>query len=210
MRHVKTYVTKNLKLSDTTFVIEGPISYYFLKTLTLDNQLNAFRLPQDQYEALLEITELPEGRVYIIRQDKHIVGYVTYHYPDEFERWSEGHLTYLIELGAIEISPIYRHLHLGGELIATSLSADEFEDYIVLTTEYYWHWDLDQAQLDVFEYKKLMQKLMSKGGLEIFATDDPEITSHPANCLMARIGKRITLSQQQAFDDLRYKNKFFF
>ena len=55
-----------------------------------------------------------------------------------------------------------------------------------------------------------MQKLMSKGGLEIFATDDPEITSHPANCLMARIGKRITLSQQQAFDNLRYKNKFFF
>lgn len=74
-----------------------------------------------------------------------------------------------------------------------------------MTTEYYWHWDLDQAQLDVFEYKKLMQKLMSKGGLEIFATDDPEITSHPANCLMARIGKRITLSQQQAFDNLRYK-----
>ena len=28
-RHVKTYVTKNLKLSDTTFVIEGPISYNF-------------------------------------------------------------------------------------------------------------------------------------------------------------------------------------
>ena len=49
------------------------------------------------------------------------------------------------------------------------------------------------AQLDVFEYKRLMQKLMQKGGLEVFATDDPEITSHPANCLMARIGKRITL-----------------
>jgi hypothetical protein len=34
-------------------------------------------------------------------------------------------------------------------------------------------------------------------GLEVFATDDPEITSHPANCLMARIGNRITLDQQQ-------------
>ena len=39
---------------------------------------------------------------------------------------------------------------------------------------------------------------MSKGGLEVFATDDPEITSHPANCLMARIGNRITLDQQQS------------
>ena len=36
---------------------------------------------------------------------------------------------------------------------------------------------------------------MSKGGLEVFATDDPEITSHPANCLMARIGNRITLDR---------------
>lgn len=210
MRHVKTYVTKNLNLDGHIFVIEGPISYTFLKTLTFDESLTSFRRPRDQYEALLEITELPEGRLYVIRQKQHIIGYVTYHYPDEFERWSDGHLPYLIELGAIEISPSYRHLHLGGELIATSLSSDEFEDYIVLTTEYYWHWDLDQAKIDVFEYKKLMQKLMAKGGLEIFATDDPEITSHPANCLMARIGKRISLDQQQAFDDIRYKNRFFF
>lgn len=210
MRHVKTYVTKNKLINGENFIIEGPVSYTFLKTLTFDEQLDSFRLPQDQYEALLEITELPEGRVYVVRHHNHLIGYVTYHYPDEFERWSKGYLPYLIELGAIEISPKYRHFHLGGELIATSLSSDEFEDYIVLTTEYYWHWDLDNAQLDVFEYKKLMQKLMAKGGLEIFATDDPEITSHPANCLMARIGKRISLDQQQAFDDIRYKNKFFF
>ena len=55
-----------------------------------------------------------------------------------------------------------------------------------------------------------MQRLMATGGLEIFATDDPEITSHPANCLMARIGKNITLEQQQAFDDIRYMNRFSF
>lgn len=57
--------------------------------------------------------------------------------------------------------------------------------------------------------KKLMQRLMATGGLEIFATDDPEITSHPANCLMARIGKNITLEQQQAFDDIRYMKSVF-
>ena len=55
-----------------------------------------------------------------------------------------------------------------------------------------------------------MQRLMATGGLEIFATDDPEITSNPANCLMARIGKNITLEQQQAFDDIRYMNRFSF
>ena len=29
---------------------------------------------------------------------------------------------------------------------------------------------------------------MNAGGFEYYATDDPEISSHPANCLMARIG----------------------
>ena len=27
--------------------------------------------------------------------------------------------------------------------------------------------------------------------LQWYATDDPEICSHPANCLMVRIGKRV-------------------
>lgn len=210
MKHIKTYVTDNIEIDNVKYKIEGPVSHSFLKTLTFDEGLNAFRSSKEQFEALLEITTLPEGRVYIIRLEQHIIGYVTYHYPDELERWSTSHLPYLLELGAIELSKSYRHLHLGGRLIQLSLSGDEFEDFIILTTEYYWHWDLKYAQLDVFEYKRLMQKLMQKGGLEVFATDDPEITSHPANCLMARIGKRITLDQQHAFDDIRFQNRFFY
>ena len=63
-----------------------------LKTLTFDEGLNAFRSSKEQYDALLEITTLSEGRVYVIRLEQHIIGYVTYHYPDELERWSTGHL----------------------------------------------------------------------------------------------------------------------
>lgn len=62
----------------------------------------------------------------------------------------------------------------------------------------------------MFEYKGLMQKMMSHGGLEVFATDDPEITSHPANSLMARIGKNITVHQMHEFDNIRFMNRFFF
>ena len=37
--------------------------------------------------------------------------------------------------------------------------------------------------------------------LQWYATDDPEICSHPANCLMARIGKRDTIQNSiQQFD----------
>ena len=191
MNHLKTYQSEDYYIHDKQFVIEGPLTHEDLKALTFDAYLTAFRDAEDQFEALLEITTLPEGRIYVARQDKLIVGYVTFHYPDEIERWSTGNLPYLIELGAIEVSINFRQLQLAEKLIQLSLSTPEFEDYIVIT-------------------KKLMQRLMATGGLEIFATDDPEITSNPANCLMARIGKNITLEQQQAFDDIRYMNRFFF
>ncbi|MBU0437988.1 N-acetyltransferase [Staphylococcus succinus] len=210
MEHIKTYQSQTYHLDEGTFVIEGPISRTKLDSMTFDEGLNAFRPPIDQFEAVKEISELDEGRIFVLHHEQHIVGYVTYHYPDPLERWSTGNLAYLIELGAIEISLPYRRLKLGSELIKISLGADEYEDYIVLTTEYYWHWDLKNSKLDVYEYKKLMQKLMGYGGLEIFATDDPEITSHPANCLMARIGSRITIEQLQSFDNIRYMNRFFF
>lgn len=210
MEHIKTYQSQTYHLDEGTFVIEGPISRTKLDSMTFDEGLNAFRPPIDQFEAVKEISELDEGRIFVLHHEQHIVGYVTYHYPDPLERWSTGNLAYLIELGAIEISLPYRRLKLGSELIKISLSADEYEDYIVLTTEYYWHWDLKNSKLDVYEYKKLMQKLMGYGVLEIFATDDPEITSHPANCLMARIGSRISIEQLQAFDNIRYMNRFFF
>lgn len=210
MEHIKTYVKEHYERNGDEYIIEGPVPHDVLAQMDYDEGLDAFRRPIEQFEALLEISELPEGRIYVLRKENKIVGYVTYHYPDPLERWSTGNLPYLIELGAIEISLKHRGTGLGNELIKVSLSEDEFEDYIVLTTEYYWHWDLKNSKLDVYEYKKLMQKLMAHGGLEIFATDDPEITGHPANCLMARIGSRISLDQIQAFDDIRYMNRFFY
>lgn len=108
--------------------------------MTFDDGLDAFRIPIEQFEAIQEISTLDEGRIYIIRKEKHIVGYVTYLYPDPLERWSEGQLPYLLELGAIEISLAYRGLGLGRILLKVSTRSPELEDYIIMTTEYYWHW----------------------------------------------------------------------
>ncbi|WP_340278395.1 N-acetyltransferase [Staphylococcus coagulans] len=210
MSHIKTYEYESYEKAGQTFVIEGPVSKEYLQTMTFDEGLDAFRIPIAQFEAIQDISSLDEGRIYIIRKAKHIIGYVTYLYPDPMERWSTGNLPYLLELGAIEISLPYRGLGLGNALLKVSTRSPEFENYIVITTEYYWHWDLKNSGLDVFEYKKLMQAIMSHGGLEVFATDDPEITSHPANCLMARIGKNITVDQMTEFDNIRFMNRFFF
>src|SRR5699024_9374559 len=122
MEHIKTYQFQTFYLDESKFIIESTVSRENLELMTYDDVLYAFRQPDDQFIAIKEISELAEGRIFVIREHKHIIGYVTYHYPDPLERWSDGNLEYLIELSAIEISLPYRHLHLGSKLIRLSLT----------------------------------------------------------------------------------------
>lgn len=191
-------------------IIEGPISSKQLASHDFHEDLIAFRPSEQQHKALVEIAKLPEGRIIVARHENMVVGYVTYVYPDPLERWSEGNMENLIELGAIEIIPKFRRFGVGKNLLRVSMMDDAMEDYIIITTEYYWHWDLKGTKLSVWEYRKVMEKMMNAGGLEWYATDDPEISSHPANCLMARIGKRVDQESIEQFDQLRFKNRFMY
>ena len=157
----------------------------------------------------MEIAGLPEGRIIITRDQDMIVGYVTFHHPDEQERWSEGNMEDLIELGAIEVAKDYRSLGLG-QMIKTAFEEEQMERYIVFTTEYYWHWDLKGSGLNVWDYRKMMERLMKIVDMEWYATDDPEICSHPANCLMVRIGRHVPLSSQEQFDRIRFRQRFMY
>lgn len=210
LKHPKTYNAKEIKTPTGSIFIEGPISPEKLATYDFHEGLVAFRQPKQQQKALIEIAALPEGRIIIARQNDQIIGYVTYLYPDPLERWSEGNMEELIELGAIEVAPEYRGFSVGKNLLKVSMMDDAMEDYIIITTEYYWHWDLKGSGLNVWEYRKVMEKMMNAGGLEWYATDEPEISSHPANCLMAKIGKRIQPDSIQQFDQLRFKNRFMY
>lgn len=210
MEHRKTYNAKEIKTPKGHLLIEGPISPEKLADLEFHKDLVAFRQPEQQKKALIEIAGLPEGRIIIARSRDVIVGYVTYVYPDPLERWSEGKMENLIELGAIEVIPEFRGSGTGKNLLTVSMMDDAMEDYIIITTEYYWHWDLKGTGLNIWEYRKIMEKMMNTGGLEWYATDDPEISSHPANCLMAKIGKRVDLDSVQKFDRLRFMNRFMY
>ncbi|MEH7442506.1 MAG: GNAT family N-acetyltransferase [Mesobacillus sp.] len=210
MEHKKTYNAKELKTPHGRLIIEGPISPEKLASYEFHKDLVAFRPPAQQHKALIEIAGLPEGRIIVARSGDMVVGYVTYLYPDPLERWSEGGMEDLIELGAIEVIPEFRGSRVGKNLLVVSMMDDAMEDYIIITTEYYWHWDLKGTGLNVWEYRKVMEKMMNAGGLVWYATDDPEISSHPANCLMARIGKRIAPESIQKFDQLRFMNRFMY
>ncbi|GGJ67856.1 acetoin utilization protein AcuA [Anoxybacillus voinovskiensis] len=210
MEHKKTYNAKELKTPKGTLIIEGPVPAEKLAAYEFHHDLTAFRQPEQQHQALIDIARLPEGRIIIARHHQTIVGYVTFLYPDPLERWSEGKMENLIELGAIEVIPEFRGYQVGKNLLIVSMMDDAMEDYIIITTEYYWHWDLKRTGLNVWEYRKVMEKMMNAGGLVWYATDDPEICSHPANCLMARIGKRVDQESIQKFDRLRFMNRFMY
>ncbi|AST92876.1 GNAT family N-acetyltransferase [Sutcliffiella cohnii] len=210
MEHIKTYNAKEVKTPRGKVIVEGPVTTDKLASYEFHEDLIAFRPPKQQHRALIEISSLPEGRILIARVQDTIVGYVTYLYPDPMERWSEGNMVDLIELGAIEVIPAFRGCSIGKSLLQVSMMDPMMENYIIITTEYYWHWDLKGTGLNVWEYRKVMEKMMNAGGLIYYATDEPEISSHPANCLMARIGKNIKPESVQQFDQLRFKNRFMY
>ena len=210
MEHIKTFFSMEKETRNGKVLIEGPVDAETLATYSLHENLTAFRPPRQQHEALVNIAALPEGRIIVVRQDTIVVGYVTYLYPDPLERWAEDRIDNMIELGAIEVIPQFRGTGVGKGLLAVSFMGDEMEDYLVITTEYYWHWDLKGTGLDVWEYRKMMERMMSSTEFEYYATDDPEITSHPANCLMARVGKRVPADTIERFDRLRFRNRFMY
>lgn len=191
-------------------LVEGPIPSARLRTMSLDPGLKAFRPPEKQHQALLEIASLPVGAVTVARQGNLIIGYATFHPPDEYLRWGQAHLPFLLEMGAIEVSPPWRQLGIGRAILEVAFANPVLEDYIVIVNEFYWHWDLKTTGLSVWSYRQMLERVMSTVGLIRCDTDEPEIASHPANMFMVRIGSHITQEQMEAFERLRYQNRWLF
>ena len=204
LKHPKKYFKEIIKNNNKEIIIEGPISSSQLSNYYFDEGLKAFRPAQKQYEAILKIAEFEESRIIIARDDQKIVGYATFLYPDPLERWSKFQMEDLIELGAIEVAHDYRGMRIGSTILKVAMMDPQMEKYIIITNEYYWHWDMKSTGLDVWQYRNLMERMMAHGGLKPMATDDPEIMSHPANCLLVRIGSKVPQSSIKKFNQLRF------
>ena len=204
MNHEKTYHYEAFDTEHGPVIVEGPLSSEELSKYTFNEGLVAFRPSEKQFEAIKGIADFEEGRIIIARNNDEIVGYVTYLHPDPLERWSEGNMEDLIELGAIEVIPKFRGYRIGSQLLQVSMMDEYMENYIIISTEYYWHWDLKGTRLNIWDYRRVMEKMMAAGGLTPSPTDDPEIISHPANCLMVKIGKNVPELSVEQFDKLRF------
>jgi len=186
-------------------VVQGPVPSTLLETMTMDQGLTAFRPPHKQIQALIEISRLENGRIIIASLGETIIGYVTFHPPDEFERWAMGPKETL-ELGAIEVAPPFRNYKIGKTLLEVAFMDPSMEKHLIIVTEYFWHWDLEGLGLHVWEYRDLMQRLMAHVGMVVKDTDDEEICAHPANILMVRYGRDLSPEAIETFEKILFLN----
>lgn len=195
-----------LKTPKGVVIIEGPAPGDYLGSLTMNQNLNNFRPSVKQHQALIKITRMPDAMIYIARHQNEIIGYVTFHQPDEYTRWSKH--PKILEMGGIEISPEWRNCRIGLNLLRLAFAARELEEFIVVTMEYCWHWDLRSSGLDVWAYQKMLTGMFARAGLHKVATDDPDILEHPANVLMAKIGIRVSKQDIATFESMRFMRQY--
>lgn len=189
--------------------VEGPVSPERIRQFTMCSGLCKFRQPREQHLALADIASLPEGLVFIAHNNNEIIAYVTFHYP-EFERWAQSGMPCLVELGAIEVSKLWRGFGISSELIQIPFFTDLMEDKIILSMECHWFWDLQNNKISVWEYRKLMENLMAKSGFVTKLTDDPDIASHPANLLSVRFGNQVSDEDCLKFEKLCFCGKWLY
>lgn len=188
-------------------VICGPVLPEELEGLVLDDGLRAFRPPERQHKALVEIAKMDGGQIFAAVFERTIVAYLSFHPPDKFERWGQANIPELIELGGMETSPDWRGLKISSTLLKAAFAEGRFAENIVIATEYCWHWDLKGTGLPVYKYRQMMEKLLGQVGLYPLGTDDPEVCSHPANMFSVRVGSKVSSDAFIAFEAIRYLNK---
>lgn len=179
-------------------VVRGALAPDTLARLEMDPSLHMFRPPEQQKQALIAIAAQPLGAVVGAIWEERIIGYATFHLPDAHCRWAGSGLP-VLELGALEVAAEWRFMRIGRTVLEVAFSAGLWEDWIVYSTEYSWHWDLEATRLSVWEYRKLLYAILENVGLVLTPSDDPEIASHPCNMLTVRFGKRVPQESCEGF-----------
>lgn len=195
-----TSINYNFHTPKGNVVIEGPVTGQRLSELRMGQGLNNFRPYGRQYEALKTIAQFSESMIFVASHEHEITGYVTFLYPDKYTRWAEH--PRVIELGGIEMDRDWRRCNIGSSLLKFSFMKGDWEDYIVITTEYFRHWDMEGNNLSVWDYRKLLDAFFGQAGFVSQPTCDPDILEHPANVLMARFGSRVAYEDKSLFEQI--------
>lgn len=202
---------KNSRMLET---VKGRIqieNYYpavKLEKLSVDEGIRMFSRnnPERQKNALINVARLEGGNVIAGTKDSLLVSYIGIHQPSERERWGKPAHHWLFELGAIEVSRNFRELGLAEAMLDVAFDDPFYDDKIMLTTAFTWHWDLEATGMSKMQYREMFLHLASKYGFIEMGTDDPNVTMDPANLFLVRLGKNASFSRYRDFASLLYVN----
>ncbi len=173
--------------------IRGPVSPECLSGYQFSGGLCCFRPPGQQHAALIELAKEPDGIVFASALSQKIVAYITFQKPD-FPWWIRRCFPRLLELGCIETDLSLRNMGLSKILMDSVFKNPDFsffEDYIIIAIHTVDSWDLKNTCLSPWDYRRFILKMFKQYAFIPWETEDPEITEHPCNTLLARIGTRI-------------------
>jgi hypothetical protein len=174
--------------------------------LEADPGLLAFSHPDVARSYLSRIAANPQGTVTAAypRGRRLLLGYVGVQTPDPELRWGMAGVPGLLELASIELSRSWRGLGLSNHLLELTFNDPWFEDKVVISNKFVWHWDLEATNLSKWKYRVVLRRLLHRVGFKEMLTDEPNIRWDPANIFMVRVGPRAPGTLLRRFDELLY------
>ena len=204
------------KNSSTIETPEGPLAIENycpasrLQELTVDDGILMFSRhnPERQKRALLNVANDEGGNVVAAVFQERLAGYIGIHHPSEGERWGKPGYPWLFELGAIEVSRNFREIGLAMAMMHAAWDDPFYDDKVVITTAFTWHWDLEATGMTKLEYRELFIELAGRFGFMEMTTDEPNVMMDSANLFLVRLGRDTTFSQYQKFASLLFTNEW--
>ncbi|MBU4173340.1 MAG: N-acetyltransferase [Actinobacteria bacterium] len=202
--------TRELETEKGPILVENHCPAEKLERMEVDDGICMFSRhdPSRQLKALVSVSKDDGGNVVVGVHDGKLVSFVGIHYPAERERWGKPGYPWLLELGAIEVSRNYRKLGLAEAMLGVAFDDPYYDDKILLTTGFTWHWDLEGTGMDKMQYRSLGISMFGHYGFMEMATDEPNVTMDSANLFLVRIGEDASFSRYQRFASLLFANKW--
>lgn len=181
--------------------IRGPIESEQLEKYRLSEGLCCFRPHSRQFEALVELSNQPDGLVFTAALANIVIAYVSFQKPD-YPWWQQRCFPKLLELGGIETDPAWRNMGISKTLLDNLFKNSGFQffdDYIVIAVQFIQSWDLKNTGLAPWAYRQFMLDFFKSYGFATWETVDPEVREHPCNILLARVGSNAGLKDINHF-----------
>jgi acetoin utilization protein AcuA len=200
--------TKTLATKKGSIDLENYYTAEKLEELAVDDGIMMFSRndPERQKRALVNVSRSDGGNVIVGVREDVLVSYIGMHRPSERERWGKPSYPWLYELGAIEVSRNYRRIGLAEAMLDMTFDDPFYDDKIILTTGFTWHWDLEGTGMDKTQYRSLGIELFARYGFMEMGTDEPNVTMDASNLFLARLGKSVSFSRYQKFASLLFSN----